>query len=281
MENFMLVSNQFFEVRWHYTNKEYYESKGYEFTKFGDIFCVKGEDLNPTSHQMVLVKCDGADCGKIMRRSFRRYVQEHDHEFDDTCKKCNTQKKIRTNKEKYGTEWALQTEESKQKQRDTCLRIFGVEYASQDKNFRHRVIQTCREKYGVDNVSMVPEIREKAANSFYENGTCPTSRPQMKLNEMLAKEYGKSELNYPCGKYSLDSMIEIKGQKIDVEFDGKFWHESKQEKDKKRNEFLIAQGYKILRVISCDDLPSIELVRSSIKQLLETDKNLIIINMMK
>lgn len=274
----MLVPNQYYQVRWHYKNKEYYENKGYKFTKFGDFFEVKAEDLYAETHQEVEVQCDV--CGKIMRRSFRLYLREHDAEFGDTCMKCDKEKKIRTNKKKFGTEWALQTEDSKQKQKETCLERFGVEYVSQDKDFRNRVIQTCIDKYGVDNISKVPEIREKATNSFYTNGTCPTSRPQIELNEILKNLYGNSELNYPCGKYSLDSMIVVNGQKIDVEYDGIYWHNLKKDKDQKRNEYVLSQGYKILRFVSHKELPSIDTLQKCIDALVTTSETLMIIDIM-
>ena len=57
----MIIPNQFIEVRWHYTNKDFYISKGYVFTKFNDVFFVKAEDMNPTSHIKIKIKCDHCD----------------------------------------------------------------------------------------------------------------------------------------------------------------------------------------------------------------------------
>ena len=37
-------------VSWHHANKKYYEEKGYPFTKYGDEFLVKVEDLPNSSH---------------------------------------------------------------------------------------------------------------------------------------------------------------------------------------------------------------------------------------
>ena len=45
------------EVKWHPRNKIWYENKGYIFTKIGNTFEVKVEDLINNSHCMVKVKC--------------------------------------------------------------------------------------------------------------------------------------------------------------------------------------------------------------------------------
>lgn len=62
----MLVENQLIKMRWHYKNKPRFESRGYQFTSFGNEVIVKAEDLSPESHEKVMVRCDG--CGyKVLR----------------------------------------------------------------------------------------------------------------------------------------------------------------------------------------------------------------------
>lgn len=273
----MIVPNQNFEVKWHYTNKDYYESKGYVFTKFGDSFVVSGEDLNPNSHDKILVKCDV--CGiKTMLKEKRTYDAGHDDLFGDTCRKCNREKAKITNMSRFGVEWALQTNKSKEKQKSTCLKKYGVEYISQHKGFRENVKNSCLERYGVENVSQLEETRLKVAQSFYEHGTCPTSKQQYAIFQMLKEEYVNCELNFPCGRCSLDCMIDVEGIKIDIEYDGAYWHQDAQ-KDRRRDYYVSSQGYKILRILGENDVPSKEEIQQAIHILLTTNKNFIKINM--
>jgi len=51
------------KMKWWVNNKEWYENKGYKFTKYKDNFKVKVEDLTKQSHIKVEVKCD--ECEKI------------------------------------------------------------------------------------------------------------------------------------------------------------------------------------------------------------------------
>lgn len=53
----MLISKEL-EVKWHPKNTDYYISKGYIFTKYGDTFIVKFEDVLHNGMQRVLLKCD-------------------------------------------------------------------------------------------------------------------------------------------------------------------------------------------------------------------------------
>lgn len=46
----MLKENQFVTVKWNPYSQKYYQSKGYVFTKRGDEFQVKIEDLQEGSH---------------------------------------------------------------------------------------------------------------------------------------------------------------------------------------------------------------------------------------
>lgn len=80
----MLVENQFFNVKWNKKTREWYESKGYKFTKTGDIFCVKAEDLSLGSKQKVKVKCDY--CGRIIDVVYKDYVNYNYDKY--ACSHC-------------------------------------------------------------------------------------------------------------------------------------------------------------------------------------------------
>lgn len=84
----MLVENQTVKVTWGNRNKNWYEDKGYEFTKFGDKFNVAVDDLTDGSHVKVDVVCDY--CGDIVHVAWRDY---RNYKYDKySCKHCRQKK---------------------------------------------------------------------------------------------------------------------------------------------------------------------------------------------
>lgn len=66
----MLLSKEV-KTKWNYKSKEYYENKGYKFTKYRDDFTVSVADLIENSHAIIECKCD--KCGMIKRMEYRVY----------------------------------------------------------------------------------------------------------------------------------------------------------------------------------------------------------------
>lgn len=88
----------------------------------------------------------------------------------------------------------------------------------------------------------------------------------------MLKERGYNvELNYPYSTCSLDILIIMPdGTKIDFEYDGSHWHDDEQKKrDRKRDEFLKGQGFKIIRMESKRSIPSWEQIEDEINYLME------------
>ena len=59
--------------------------------------------------------------------------------------------------------------------------------------------------------------------------------------------------------------------KIDLEYDCWHWHQDSQ-KDRRRDEFLKSQGWKILRIKSSHKLPTLEQLKESINKLISSDR---------
>ena len=106
--------------------------------------------------------------------------------------------------------------------------------------------------------------------TMYKNGTCPTSKQQYTIYELLMHEYGEDncKLNYPCLNYNLDCMLLIGDIRIDVEYDGWAWHKNS-EHDNIRNERVLNEGYKILRIKSGFKIPNLENIKIAINHLLK------------
>ena len=86
----MLIPGQYTKMRWHARNKYYYMERGYEFTKMGDEFDVKVEDLPSESHVYVKVQCDF--CGEIIDVKYQNYTHRGLKSDGYACTKCKYKK---------------------------------------------------------------------------------------------------------------------------------------------------------------------------------------------
>lgn len=64
----MLIKDQLVETTWNSTTKKYYMEKGYKYTKIGDSFFVKLEDLPLNSHSKIDIICDF--CGDKFQKTY-------------------------------------------------------------------------------------------------------------------------------------------------------------------------------------------------------------------
>lgn len=177
-----------------------------------------------------------------------------------------------TNLEKYGVACVSKNEKVKEKIKATNLKKYGVDSYFKTPECKEKIKQTNLKKYGYEYSLQSPVVRKKISDTMNANGTCKTSKQQLLLCDILKKKYGNCELNYPCGSCFLDCVVIIDGVKIDAEYDGKYWHEQRKNQDRKRDEFVKKQGYKILRIISEKEVPSIEEIDIAIQKLLKTDR---------
>lgn len=186
----------------------------------------------PNSHERVYAVCD--KCGNVSGMEYRQYVRACSH-FNGNfyCHMCNGTIDSVINKRR----------------------------------------NTCEKKYGVSNPMQVKLIREKQNQIMCDNGTVPTSQQQLKIFNMLAEYYGdnKCALNEPLSDLSLDCVVNVNGCKIDIEYDGAYWHQD-QQKDRRRDEFVKSNGYKVLRIKSDRMIPTIEEINQKIDILLQTNK---------
>lgn len=272
----MLVPNQTITLKWNPRNKKRYTELGYVYTKMGEPFDIELKDLPRNSGNKVRVICDG--CGKEKYIRYVDYFKCH-HELDgDLCKKCNRKLSAKTVYENYGVFNPSQSEEIKNKKEATCLKHYGVSnpFQAEDikKDIKEKSINTVRQKYGYDYVFQVPEIKNKSRMSYYKNGTCPTSKPQLELYKMLKKIYSDCELNYPCGACSLDCALKVEDNLINIEYDGSFWHQNPQA-DRRRDEFVKSQGYKIIRIKGSHKIPTLEQIQRAIRKLIDSNHSFI------
>lgn len=279
-EKNMLVTKQAYVII-NGRNVKHLESKGYEIPKELDnkgrlrtprgtgIF-VKVEDLSKGSHTLVAVKCDY--CGRIVKRPYRAYLKWHDDNFGDCCPKCIQPKYHNTLIARYNVESAYEIPGIKEKMVASNLRNLGVEYPLQSKIVREKSEETCMRKYGVRHLLENKDYLQKIISSKNWRDNV-ISKPQRKVYEILRSfDNDYCELEVPIDRCSADILFMCQGIKIDVEYDGYYWHKDSEQKDKNRDKFFIINGYKVFRIKSKNGskVPTEKQLRKAIDWLLES-----------
>lgn len=94
----MLVKDQKVMVRWNPNNKNYYVSKGYQYSKLNEEFQADIKDVPTTSHYEVEFECDY--CGEHFMRSFIHTHNRNKHYCSDECKEKDSNPNGLTNSER-------------------------------------------------------------------------------------------------------------------------------------------------------------------------------------
>lgn len=253
----MIVENQKIKAKWNSANKKHYQDKGYSFTKIGDEFEVKVEDLTNGSHFRILIRCDY--CQKVFPKQYYNYLKRKETEIVnmDCCAKCQPIKVKEVNRIKYNVESSTQRPDVREKIGTSLNERYGVTNPVEIPEVLEKTKKTNLERYGVEYTLQSPEIRHKGVQTMYKTGNAPTSKPQKYIHSII-----KGELNYPMGKSSLD--IAYPDEKIYVEYDGGghwlsvvYGSETQEEFDtrqRKRSYFLKSKDWKEIRIISKKDL---------------------------
>lgn len=168
--------------------------------------------------------------------------------------------------EKYGVDNYFKSDIFKNNLKDFNLEEYGVAHFSQTEVFKNKTKNTWENKTKEE----ICKIKQKANATMSLNGTCKTSTQQRYIYDLL-KETFDVALNYPEGNFSFDIMLKSKDVKIDIEYDGWYWHKDRGQQDFIRDCINKRKGYKILRIKSKEFLPDKNELLSCIDELLNTD----------
>ena len=266
----MFDENQLVTITWYSGNRQYYVDLGYTFTKFNDTFQVPFYLTKQRSKLWVKVVCDY--CGQEYTTRYGNYLISQKR-GKVACKNCKQLKIADTLQNRYGSSSLCGSKELREKARQSMMNKYGCKYAMQSIKGQENFKKSMKEKYGYDNPSYCPKLQAKAKATMYANGNVPTSAPEQKVIDMLITLYGEDNCHpgYPVDRVNLDCLLNIDGVKIDVEYDGFYWHQDTKEYDRKRNHWLISQGYKVLRIKGNknDEIPSIERLKEEVDYLLD------------
>ena len=191
-----------------------------------------------------------------------------------------------TSLERYGVCYPAQSQAVLDRMRETCLEKYGVPYSVQAEIVREKIMQTnlarygvinplllpsvqekakqtCFERYGARSPLIIEEFRAKARRSYYKNGNVPTSKPQRHMYDSILEHGYDAHLNYPFGHYFFDVAVLFAGLRIDVEFDGAYWHQDSNQ-DISRDISAINAGWRVIRFIGKRKAPTWEQIESAI-----------------
>lgn|SRR3712207_1425475 len=121
----MLLKDQLIPVKWHPSNKKYYEEKGYKFTKWKDVFYIKLEDISKKSRSLVQVQCDY--CNNVFQKKYQNYVYDKEKSVikKDCCKSCIPLKNKEVFNKKYNANGPYGVKEIREKIEQTNLEKHG------------------------------------------------------------------------------------------------------------------------------------------------------------
>ena len=212
---------------------------------------------------------------KMKQTNIKRYGVPYAVQNSDIQEKI-----IQTNLERYGYERATQNKEVQDKIKATMLTRYGVEHVMQSEEFRQKIKSTNLQRYGFESPLQSPDIQQKIINTNMERYGVPyailstsiqISSQQRKIYELIKQKYSNAELNYPFSNCLLDVFVCINNINIDIEYDGGYWHQDQQQ-DIRRDKFLQAQGFKVLRIRSGHKIPSEEELFFAINELVTTNR---------
>lgn len=288
-----MLYDQKVKIRWNNSIKKYYVDLGYQFTKINDEFYVDIKDLQPSSNAKVKVKCDY--CEKDYYTTYKVYNKsiKSDKTAKSCCKDCVKFKREETLLDKYGVKYPMQSKFIREKIKRTMLEKYGIENPSQVQEFQNKRQETflkkynansfvesenfkevLQEKYNVENPMQYSKFRHKASQTLRSNGNVKVSKAEIKLCKLLSEMYGEQNCfpSYIHDTYTLDCLLILKEIKIDVEFDGIYWHSLRDKKhDRKRDNKLKKDGYKIFRILSKNKLPTKEQIEVGVQYLINNE----------
>ena len=169
-------------INWNPKIKKHYVELGYEYTKMGDPFEVRVEDLTHSSNVYVDIECDY--CHRKYKTQWGVYLKLKNKLISKDC--CNNpectgkkaqetllakynvsncreipginEKIVATNLERYGVENPFASKEIMNKTKETNLKKYGAEWYMQTNEAKERYRKTCLERYGVPNYSYTEDF---------------------------------------------------------------------------------------------------------------------------
>lgn len=259
-------------------NRKKYLKLGYSEVKIGEYIDVNIKDLSKYSHQKINAICDYCGSQYSVKFSEINISRNESMVQKDSCKKCGNIKQKDSVKQKYGVENISQLKSVKIKKENISLQKYGVKHPAQNYKVKELAKQTCLKRYGTKSPMQCESVKCKSANSYFMSGKIRTSSQQLDVFNMILNLGYDAVLNYPESLLNLDIAIFIDDKKIDIEYDGWYWHQNIK-KDISRNKVLVKYGWNVIRILSRTLLPTKEQLQQAINNVLSNNKQIQLIQL--
>lgn len=203
-------------------NIKHLHSVGYD-CNLKDNIKIFTKDINSGSHIKVRVKCDF--CGKEKEILFQKYHKNLNNSNYYACSsKCAQNKIKKTNLEKFGKEYYMQTEEYKKRVQITSIKNYGYNHFTQSDIIKNKIKKTNLEKFGSDSPLKNTDIKNKIKNTLLKkygvDNSFKSSEIKDKMKKTFLTNYGvdwpsksefikkKKEKSY-LDKYGVSSILKL------------------------------------------------------------------------
>lgn len=210
---------------------------------------------------------------KVKQTNLERYGEEYPMMNKEVYKKVRS-----TQNDKYGG-IGMASNLTRKKIEETNLFTYGVKNPSQSEEIKNKKKNTYMQHYGVEHPFKIPEIVSKAVlkarDTLNKNNNVPMSKEEKEIIKLLEEIYGKENCfpSYLVSPLTFDCLLVLGEDKIDVEYDGWYWHKDRQDYDRRRNYKVISLGYKVLRIKSNNLLPTKEEIQNAVNYLTKEKHN--------
>jgi very-short-patch-repair endonuclease len=279
-----MIITEFVETKIGGRNIKHYKKLGYNIKLYQTIK-VPVYQLPNGSHEKIEVKCDY--CGKTIVKVYKSLLLEREKSFTkkDCCMDCIHIKGAETNMILYGVDNCMGREEVREKLKNTMLNNFGVEnwsytpgkkiemiewYANLSEEDvikrKEKIKNTMIEKYGVGCGLQLPKCREELFKTQKS-----ASSQQIIIYNLIKNKYNNNQVenNFYYSSLCLDIFLLINNIKIDIEYDSWYWHNPIS--DRRRDEFLKSDGFKILRIKSSHKIPESKELFEKIEEMVDSE----------
>lgn len=163
----MLISKTT-KIKWNPKTSKRYIDLGYQFTKMGDEFDVKVDDLTDGSRAIVIYECDY--CHEQKEIAWEIYLRKKSRSniTKDCCKDCLQIKAKEAVYDKFGTYNIRELPEINNKIKQTNLSKYGCENPFGNKDVQDKIKKFYQINYGVDHNMQLPECVEKSEQTQLE-----------------------------------------------------------------------------------------------------------------
>jgi hypothetical protein len=163
-------------------NYHHYKRMGYD-TDNKEFIMVRIEDIGLKSVIKIDTECD--ICGNIKSITYVKYNKNISSGGFYACSnRCAIVKGEKTCLKKYGTKYALQNEDIKQKTKEYFMEKFGFDNPSKSKEVSNKRENTMIERFGVKTNLILPETHKKAIDKSRSDES------KNKRNNTLLERYG-------------------------------------------------------------------------------------------